>query len=87
VLARVLAIPGAHERVLATLDARVDDDGILYLRLDKQAAFAGRLVLLDGEDAIQLRLKPEAHPANREAALAALRGWLTPGRADATPPG
>src|SRR5690242_16977414 len=35
VLERVLALPGARERLAATVAARVDDDGVFYLRLDK----------------------------------------------------
>lgn len=81
VLARLLAIPGAIPHVAATLDARVDDDGILYLRLEKQAAYGHELRLGDGEDTIQVRLKVEAYPAGRPAALQALRGLLASGKA------
>lgn len=80
VLERVLAVPDARERLLATLESRTDDDGVLYLRLDKQAAFQGRLELTQGEDCVQVRLKVEAYPAGREAALGALRRMLESGR-------
>lgn len=80
VLARVLALPGALDRLRETLDKRVDDDGILYLRLGKQEAAQGQLALLDGEDAIQVRLKVEAYPAGRDAALKALQAMLDSGR-------
>lgn len=80
VLERVFALPGALERLRATAEARVDDDGILYLRLDKQAAAQGRLELMDGEDAVQVRLKLETYPATREAALAAVQALLASGR-------
>lgn len=80
VLARILALPGALPRLAATIDARVDDDGILYMRVEKQAAFAGELRLAEGEDAIQLRLKVEAYPAGRDAALGVLRRMLDSGR-------
>jgi RNA binding exosome subunit len=80
VLTRVFALPGALERLRETLAARVDDDGIFYLRVDKQAALRGDLRLLDGEDAVQLRLKVEAYPADRDAVLAALRRVLESGR-------
>jgi RNA-binding protein len=65
-------------RLLAELDMRVDEEGIFYLRLDKQEALAGRLVLGDA-DGIQLRLRPVVHPATREGALSAL-GALLAGR-------
>lgn len=80
VLARIFALPGALDRLRSTIDARVDDDGILYLRVEKQAAFGGELRLAEGEDAIQLRLKVEAYPAGREASVAALQRVLAAGR-------
>ncbi|MEA3166041.1 MAG: RNA-binding protein [Thermoplasmata archaeon] len=79
-LGRILALPGAREELAATLDARTDDDGVFYLRLDKQEAYAGRLVLTRGEDAVQLRLKMEHYPATREAALESLKALLDSGR-------
>lgn len=79
-LGRILALPGAREDLAATLEARTDDDGVFYLRLDKQEAFAGRLALTRGEDAVQLRLKMEHYPATREAALASLQALLESGR-------
>lgn len=79
-LGRILALPGARDELAATLEARTDDDGVFYLRLDKQEAFAGRLQLTRGEDAVQLRLKMEHYPATREAALASLESLLTTGR-------
>ncbi len=66
--------------VLEELDARTDDDGTLYVRFDKQAAFQGRLQPTRGEDAVQVRLKPEVHPARRELAVAALDAWLGGGK-------
>jgi len=80
-LDRLLALPGALDRLRATLEARVDDDGILYLRVDKQAAAQGELRLADQEDAVQVRVKVEAHPATRAAALAVLGTVLESGRA------
>jgi hypothetical protein len=71
-LGRLLVLPGARDDLTATVEARTDDDGVFYVRLDKQEAFAGRLVLTRGEDAIQMRLKMEHYPATREAALASL---------------
>src|SRR5947199_264959 len=79
-LARLLAVPGAPERLLATLEARTDDDGLLFVRLDKQAAYQGRLELTQGEDCVQLRLKMEAYQAGRDASLAALRRMIASAR-------
>lgn len=75
-LGRLLALPGARDDFRASLDARVDDDGVFYARVDKQDAFAGRLTLTRGEDCVQLRLKLEHYPATREAALDSLRRLL-----------
>jgi len=54
------------ERVLAEIDERVDDNNSLFLRLDKQAAFTGRVELGRG---ITLRAKVEAYPAKWEKAV------------------
>jgi len=54
------------EGVLDELDDRVTEDCELYLYLDKQAAFSGRVALGDG---ISLRGKVEAYPAEKERAV------------------
>ncbi len=78
---RILDLPGALDELRSSLEARTDDDGVFYVRLDKQEAAQGRLALTRGEDAVQLRLKLQHHPATREAALAGLRHLLESGRA------
>jgi RNA binding exosome subunit len=80
-LQRLLDLPGAQADLAATLEARTDDDGVLYVRVDKQEAARGALALTRGEDAVQLRLRLETYPAGREAALAALRGLVEGGKA------
>lgn len=80
-LDRIFALEGVPGRLQETLEARTDEDGVLYLRLDKQAAYLGELRLTDGEDAIQLRLKLETYPATRAAAMAGLEGMLRRGKA------
>jgi len=54
------------ETVLAELDERIDDNCSFFLRLDKQAAFNGRVARGDG---ITLRAKVEAYPAKKEHAI------------------
>ncbi len=71
-LARLLPQPG----LAAQVEARTDDDGVFYLRFDKQAAHGAQVVLVQGEDAIQVRLRPEVHPAKRENAVRALQELL-----------
>lgn len=46
------------------LGARLDADGILHLRIDKQAAFGGTLVPGHGGDVIDIQVKLKAYPAN-----------------------
>jgi RNA-binding protein len=75
-LQRVLDLPGAREELAASLESRTDEDGIFYVRLDKQEAYQGRLALTRGEDAVQLRLKTEHYPATRQAAMAQLAAML-----------
>lgn len=75
-LQRVFDLPGARDALRASLEARTDDDGVFYLRVDKQEAYAGRLALTRGEDCVQVRLKLEHYPATREAALASLARLL-----------
>ncbi len=47
-------------------DARIDDDGVLHFRLDKQAACAGRLELRREADALDIQVKLKAYPAKPE---------------------
>lgn len=73
VLDRIVTDPA---RLLRELDARMDEDGVIYLRYDKQAALTGDVVATKGDDAIQVRIRPEVHPAKREGAMAAMQAWL-----------
>ena len=53
-------IPAAIAR---DVEARVDEEGMLHFRLDKQAAFLERLELAHDSDPIDVRLKLIAYPA------------------------
>jgi len=57
------------ERILATLDPRVDEECALFFRLDKQEAYLEKLVLTAGDDVISVRAKIECYPKRRENAL------------------
>ncbi|USZ68025.1 RNA-binding protein [Halorussus salilacus] len=65
VLSKVAELPDV-EGLLDELDDRVDDNCSLFLRLDKQSAYRGRVELGEG---ITLRAKVEAYPAKKEAAV------------------
>ncbi len=65
-----------RDEVVANLEARVDDEGTLYLRLDKQAAYGGTLQPGSGDDTVQVKFRIQTHPVSREAALAQYRELL-----------
>ena len=54
------------DALLSELDDRVTENCELFLRLDKQAAFAGEVRLGEG---ITFRAKVEAYPAKKEIAV------------------
>lgn len=62
------------------LDARVDEEGVLHFRLDKQAAFLEELRLAHHADAIDVRLKLMAFPAKQEEARRVARSILSEAR-------
>lgn len=62
--------------ILRTLDKRVDGDGTLYVRLSKQAAYEGRIETTEKDDAISIRAKVKAYPANRTEAIRLLKELL-----------
>lgn len=62
------------DTIVDELDERIDDDCSLFLRLDKQAAYQGRVALGDG---ITLRAKVEAYPAKHDAAVENAREGLS----------
>ena len=59
-----------------TIDDRVDDQGDLHLRLDKQKAFLGELTISDGEDVISVEGTVKAYPKRREIALMTVNRYL-----------
>ncbi len=70
---RDAGLPDALSRDLA---ARVDEDAVLHLRVDKQEAYRGRLRLTRDSDAIDLQVKVEAYPSKPAAVLQAARALL-----------
>ena len=59
---------GLLEALATEADARVDEEGILHFRLDKQAAFEERWSLATDSDTIDVRVKLVAYPAKPELA-------------------
>lgn len=64
------------EELLRTLDVRIDDDGNIFLRFDKQKAFLGELHLGPADDPIAVRGKIESYPRKRENDLASAKEFL-----------
>jgi RNA-binding protein len=56
-------------RLRRELPERVDEKNELHLRLDKQAAFKGKVYLTDSTDAIVVTALIESYPAKYEEAL------------------
>src|SRR2546428_11867156 len=87
------AAAGVRSAIARDIEARLDEDGVLHFRLDKQAAFQERLELAHDSDPIHIRLKLIAYPAKpaeaRRGAPAhpAEAPWTRRPRAQAHPPG
>ena len=56
-------------RLHSELEQRLDESNELHFRLDKQAAFQGRVCLTDSGDAIAISALVESYPAKHEEAL------------------
>jgi len=66
----------ALRQLRSSLDLRMDDESVFYMRLDKQEAYLGNLVLSSGEDVISVRAKVKSYPQSRANALKAMEALL-----------
>lgn len=57
------------ERIKTEACNRVDDDCVLHIRFDKQAACRGTVQLATTKDAISAEIKLRAYPARHESAV------------------
>lgn len=64
------------DRLLESIKDRIDDDCVLHLRLDKQAAFEGELTLVGHDDVIAIRAKVSSFPAKRNEAARRAKAYL-----------
>lgn len=64
------------QAILDDIDARVDDDCVFYVRLDKQKAVCGEYAITHGGDVISITAKVMAHPAKKEVAVGILSDYL-----------
>jgi RNA binding exosome subunit len=62
--------------ILEHLDEKVDEEGTLYLRFNKQKAYLGEVELDEGADVVQVRIKVKAFPMKKEAVVKDVREWL-----------
>ncbi|WP_297091577.1 RNA-binding protein [Thermococcus sp.] len=62
--------------LLENLDEKVDEEGTLYVRFNKQKAYLGEPEIDEGGDTIQVRIKVKAFPMKKEAVVKAVREWL-----------
>jgi RNA binding exosome subunit len=63
----LMSVLGDQRSVLLnTIENRVDDQGFLYVRVDKQKAYLGEVELTEGGDSIVVRAKLVTYPARRE---------------------
>lgn len=67
---------GDRRYILENLDEKVDEEGTLYVRFNKQKAYLGEPVVDEGADVIQVRIKVKAFPMRKEAVVRAVREWL-----------
>ncbi len=68
---------GIVETLRGDIEARLDEDGVLHFRLDKQQAYEGRLVLRREADAIDVQVKIKAYPASPEEIRKVARALVT----------
>jgi len=72
-------LPKDHiHKLLNDLDRYVNDDGVLFIRINKQEA-AKNSLKLGKKDSILVKVKIATYPARKEKALEVARGLLTDG--------
>jgi len=67
------------EILLDTLDDRIDEQGVLHIRLDKQKAYLGEAELVEKGDAIVFKVKIVTYPSKREKVLEAAKELIEHG--------
>jgi len=65
--------------LLNILDEKIDDQGVLHIRVDKQKAYLGEVELTEGGDAIVVKAKIVTYPAKREKIIEAAKEFIEKG--------
>lgn len=73
---RMLDDPAIRQGLMQEVEQRLDDELILWFRLDKQSAVSGRLRLTDAQDVVLVRSKLATYPKDRETGLRFLHELL-----------
>jgi len=60
---------GELDKLGSIMPKRIDETCHLYLRFDKQLAYASELALTESGDALHVELKVSAYPAKRDVAI------------------
>lgn len=64
------------ELIRSDLESRIDGSCTLFMRFEKQAAYAGELRLSHGRDVVAVRVRVLAYPARTKAAVVILSEYL-----------
>jgi RNA binding exosome subunit len=64
------------QRLLESLDRRMDEESFFFFRLDKQEAYLGNIKSGEGDDVIAVRAKVKSYPQNRSNALLSMEKFL-----------
>ena len=71
---------GDQKKILLNmLEEKIDDQGVLHIRIDKQKAYLGKVELTEGGDAIVVETKIVTYPARRERIIEAARQLIEKG--------
>ncbi|HHC19397.1 MAG TPA: hypothetical protein ENK81_03235 [Euryarchaeota archaeon] len=71
-LTKIFSEKTNYEFLLSTLDDRIDEKLRLYIRLDKQEAYRGEMIVTEGDDVISLVISFNVYPKKKEI----LMKWL-----------
>lgn len=66
----------SKEYLLEHLDEKIDEEGVFYVRFNKQRAYLGEAEIDEGEDVIQVRIKVKAFPMKKDKVVKAVEEWL-----------
>lgn len=64
------------DTIVQTLSSRIDDGCNLFIRIDKQTAFSGKIKMASNDDVISVRLRIRSYPARPELAAKAAQDYV-----------